>query len=77
MKINLGKGELKSKLKFLVLDHNPEIEVTQGVWDEVYHFYIGYSQCFSDVVKFPIDQSYAINFILEETFNHLLKLIKS
>jgi len=70
----MTKGELKSKLKFLVLDYNPELVITQIIWDEVYHFYIGYSKCFSDVVKFPVTDDYAKRFILEETFNHLIKI---
>ena len=70
----MTKGELKSKLKFLVLDYDPELTITQSQWDEVYHFHCGYVKCFSDVVKFPIVQSYTKNFILEDAFNHLIKI---
>lgn len=71
----MNKGELKSKLKFLVLDHDPELTVKDAIWDRAYHFYEGYSQCFSDTVKVvPVSDSFAQNFILEETFKYLLKI---
>ncbi len=71
----MTKGELKSKLKFLVLDYDPELTIQDAVWDRTYHFYEGYYQCFQDIVKFPVEDSYARNFILEETFKHLLRII--
>jgi len=68
----LSKGELKSKLSFLVLHHNPEIVIQESEWKDVYNFYLGYVTCFKAVLSYPFDDSYAHNFILEECFNFLI-----
>lgn len=70
----ITEGELKSKLKFLVIDHDPEMIISNSDWNRVYHFFVGYSQCFKDAFRFPIEDSYAKSFILNETFQYLLKI---
>lgn len=72
----LQKGELKSKLSFLVLHHNPELTIHNDQWTEAYNWYKGYCACFESVVGYPFDDSYAHNFILEETFKYLLSIIE-
>ena len=71
----LTKGEMKRKLIFLLLDEYPERTIQDALWDKIYHYYLGYSHCFSAIVsdRFPLDNSYAKNFILEETYNYLIE----
>jgi hypothetical protein len=69
----MNKGELKSKLKFLVLHYDPELVIDQSSWDNAYNFYIGYSQCFNDIIKVPKNDMFSKDFILDETFNFLIK----
>lgn len=69
----MNKGELKSKLRFLVMHYNPELVITDSAWDKAFHFYEGYQSCFDAIVKFPVGDSYAQNFILDETLKYLIK----
>lgn len=72
----LSKGELKKKLVFLVMNDDPELTIPNPIWDRVYNYYLGYSTCFKDVVKFPVDDSFAQNYIIEECYKHLTKILR-
>ena len=72
----LEKGEFKSKLIFLVLNHDPELTIHEKDWDRVYQYYLGYVACFKTMLNYPFEDSYAHNFILGECFQYLLELIE-
>lgn len=73
---NLSKGELKSKLSFLVLHHNPELIVQDSDWNDVYYYYRGYSECFKAIVTYPFADNTAQDWIIEECFQMLLSKIE-
>ena len=76
LKSNLikNKGELKAKLRSRIMFYNPELEIKDTTWDRLFHYYEGYVDCFDSVVKFPVEDSFAQDFIIDETFKHLLKI---
>ena len=68
----MNKGELKARLIFFL---DPELEVRDSHWTRAFAFYQGYSKCFDDVIKFPVEDSYAQSFIIDETLSFLNKII--
>jgi hypothetical protein len=72
--MRLTKGELKSKLSDRLIIHDPELEIREVTWDKVYNYFVGYEDCFDATLKFPVGDSFAQSFILDETFKYLLKI---